>query len=47
MPSDDELYDLTTDPGEMVNLAHRPEWAQTRAVLRQQLDHLLTETGAQ
>jgi hypothetical protein len=47
LPSDDELYDLTTDPGEIDNLAHRPEWAATRAALRQQLDRLLTETGAQ
>jgi N-acetylglucosamine-6-sulfatase len=46
-PSDDELYDLTADPGEVVNLAHRPEWATTRTALRQQLDRLLTETGAQ
>jgi N-acetylglucosamine-6-sulfatase len=41
-PSDDELYDLTTDPGEVVNLAQRPEWATARAALRQQLDRLLT-----
>jgi N-acetylglucosamine-6-sulfatase len=47
MPSDDELYDLTVDPGEIVNLAHRPEWASRRATMRQQLDRLLTETGAQ
>jgi N-acetylglucosamine-6-sulfatase len=47
LPSDDELYDLTADPGEIVNLAHRPEWAATRTALRQQLDRLLTDTGAQ
>ena len=47
LPSDDELYDLATDPTETVNLAHRLEWAATRADMRQQLDHLLTETGAQ
>ena len=43
-----EILDATPFlPGEVVNLAHRPEWAPTRAVLRQQLDRLLTETGAQ
>jgi N-acetylglucosamine-6-sulfatase len=47
MPSDDELYDLASDPGEIANLAQRPEWASTRAAMRQQLDRLLTETGAQ
>jgi N-acetylglucosamine-6-sulfatase len=47
LPSDDELYDLTSDPGEIANLAQRPEWAPTRAAMRQQLDRLLTETGAQ
>jgi arylsulfatase A-like enzyme len=44
--AEDELYDLTADPGEMVNLAGRPEWASARADLRQQLQRLLTETGA-
>jgi len=47
MPSEDELYDLTADPGEIDNLARKPEWAATRTALRQQLDRLLTETGAQ
>ena len=45
-PSDDELYDLATDPGETANLARRLEWASMRAEMRQQLDRLLTETGA-
>jgi N-acetylglucosamine-6-sulfatase len=45
-PSDDELYDLVSDPREMTNLAGRPEWAPARAELRQQLDRLLAETGA-
>ena len=46
LPSDDELYDLATDPTETVNLAHRLEWAAARAEMRQQLDRLLAETGA-
>jgi arylsulfatase A-like enzyme len=45
LPSEDELYDLATDPTETVNLAHRLEWAATRAEMRQQLDRLLAETG--
>ena len=46
MPSDDELYDLATDPGETANLARRQEWASMRTDMRQQLDRLLAETGA-
>jgi N-acetylglucosamine-6-sulfatase len=45
-PSEDELYDLASDPGELVNLAHRPEWASARIEMRQQLERLLVETGA-
>jgi N-acetylglucosamine-6-sulfatase len=45
-PSEDELYDLASDPGELVNLAHRPDWAVVRTEMRQQLDRLLVETGA-
>lgn len=44
--SEEELYDLVNDPMEMRNLAGRPEWAAARLELRQQLDRLLTETGA-
>jgi arylsulfatase A-like enzyme len=46
-PSDDELYDLASDPAEIVNLAHRPEWAGARAELRRELERILVETGAQ
>jgi arylsulfatase A-like enzyme len=45
-PSDEELYDLGSDPGELTNLAARAEWAGVRADLRQQLDRLLDQTGA-
>jgi len=45
-PAADELYDLVGDPGEMVNLAGRPEWAAARADMRARLQRLLTETGA-
>ena len=41
-----ELYDLVTDPNEMANLAGRPEWAAAEAQLRQELERLLTQTGA-
>jgi N-acetylglucosamine-6-sulfatase len=45
-PGEDELYDLAADPGELVNLAHRPEWAGARGEMRIQLERLLAETGA-
>jgi N-acetylglucosamine-6-sulfatase len=44
--SDEELYDLGTDPLELSNLALRPEWASTKLALRAELDRLLSETGA-
>jgi hypothetical protein len=44
-PGDEELYDLATDPREVMNLAARPEWQGVRADLRRQLDRLLDETG--
>jgi N-acetylglucosamine-6-sulfatase len=44
--SEEELYDLVNDPNEMKNLAGRPEWAAARVALREQLERLLTETGA-
>ena len=46
IPSDDELYDLDTDPSEMMNLARRPEWAARRAEMRQELERLLVQTSA-
>jgi len=45
-PSEVELYDLLTDPNELVNLAGRAEWAAAEADLRRELEHLLAETGA-
>ena len=44
--SDEELYDLGSDPGEITNLAGRPEAQATRSALRQRLDRLLEETAA-
>lgn len=44
--SDEELYDFTSDPYELQNLAGRPEWAAVRADLKQQLDNLIQQTGA-
>ena len=40
-----ELYDLATDPGELVNLAADPAHASTRAELERQLAALLTAHG--
>jgi len=45
-PSDDELYDLGSDPIEMANVAAKPEWAASRAEMKSQLQRLLSETGA-
>jgi arylsulfatase A-like enzyme len=45
-PSEVELYDLASDPTEMRNLAGRPEWAAAEAEMRQELERLLTQTGA-
>jgi N-acetylglucosamine-6-sulfatase len=44
--SDEELYDLQTDPYELQNLVFRPEWAAVHDDLRQQLDRLVAQTGA-
>ncbi len=46
-PEEEELYDLLADPGEMADLADRPEWAEVKAALRQRLQRLLVETGGQ
>ena len=40
-----ELYDLTTDPGELHNLAADPAHAGTRATLERQLAELLASYG--
>jgi len=45
-PAEYELYDLAADPGEVTNLADRPEWQARRAELQQRLDRMLSETGA-
>jgi arylsulfatase A-like enzyme len=38
---DEELYDLTTDPDELVNLAKKSQYAEQHAALAAQLDALL------
>ena len=40
----EELYDLHADPGEMRNLAGRPEWETLRAGLAQQLHQWMVQT---
>lgn len=45
-PSEDELYDLSSDPAELINLARHPEWTAVRAEMRTQLERLLAEAGA-
>lgn len=40
-----ELYDLLNDPGEMNNLAGRPEVAQIEAELKEKLKSWMTRTG--
>jgi len=44
-PGEDEMYDLSSDPYEMTNLAARADWASTREALRTQMVRLLQETG--
>lgn len=44
-PEEWELYDLATDPGELTNLAGRPEHAATEARLRERLGALRREVG--
>jgi len=41
----EELYDLETDPEEIVNLAGDPEYAQVKADLRSTLDTWMAENG--
>ena len=41
----DELYDLKTDPGEMRNVADRPEHQNRIAQMRQQIAEMVCRTG--
>jgi arylsulfatase A-like enzyme len=41
----EELYDLTADPYEMENLAHRPELTSVRDALSRRLNRWMTETA--
>ena len=41
----DELYDLKTDPGEMRNVADRPEHQNRVAQMRQQITEMVRRTG--
>jgi hypothetical protein len=41
-PSEGELYDLHTDPGERNNLYNKPEHAKLQAHLEQRLEALRT-----
>jgi uncharacterized sulfatase len=41
----EELYDVTKDPGEMHNLAGKPEYAEVQKQLRAELDHWMAATG--
>ncbi len=41
----EELYDISTDPGQLTNLAYQPEWLKTRKELADRLQRHLTETG--
>jgi arylsulfatase A-like enzyme len=40
----DELYDLTSDPGELRNLAREPDGARERARLSRALDEWIQRT---
>ncbi len=41
----EELYDLTKDPGELNNIASRPEYATVKKTLRARLDNWMKDTG--
>jgi arylsulfatase A-like enzyme len=41
----EELYDLRSDPGETVNVAHRPEYAAVKQELDERLRRWMRETG--
>ncbi|MGA2499084.1 MAG: sulfatase [Tepidisphaeraceae bacterium] len=41
----EELYDLRQDPGELINIAGRPEYAADRARLRAALDQWMKDTS--
>jgi N-acetylglucosamine-6-sulfatase len=43
-PGEEELYDLAADPGEVTNLADRPEWGIAKAELRTRLARILQDT---
>ena len=43
----EELYDLATDPHEVINLADRPEYARKMQEMRERLDTWMTETNDQ
>jgi arylsulfatase A-like enzyme len=44
-PEEYALYDLATDPNELVNLARRPEHARRLSQLKERLRELRNETG--
>lgn len=41
----EELYDLTTDPGQLINVADRPQYAEAKKKLRVALDQWMAETA--
>ena len=41
----EELYDLDKDPGQLTNVADRPEYAEAKRALRADLDRWMAETG--
>jgi hypothetical protein len=41
----EELYDLSSDPGETVNVAERPEYDAAKQKLRERLERWMRETG--
>jgi len=41
----EELYDLRADPGQIVNVADQPRFADARRALRESLDRWMRETG--
>ena len=41
----EELYDLTNDPGQLDNVADKPQYAEAKKELRADLDRWMAETG--